>query len=173
MTYGVVNAHGGTIDITSQPGRGTTVKLRFPRISPPVHIETAQETARPLKLRKILLVDDEEDVRFLMTRMLKKAGVGEVETAASGEDAMKKFLPGELPDVLILDQNMPGMTGVQLMARVRDRYPDLPILFSSGQPDIEAWEILKQPKVGVISKPFTMEEIQAKLAEISLKPWIS
>ena len=170
MTYGVIQAHGGTIEIASQPGQGTTVKLGFPRISAPVHMETAREPAQPLKLRKVLLVDDEEDVRFLMTRMLKKAGVGEVETAASGEEAMSRLLPGELPDALILDQNMPGMTGVQLMARVRARYPDLPILFSSGQPDIESWEILKQPAVRVISKPFTMEEIQAKLAEISLKP---
>ena len=62
---------------------------------------------------------------------------------------------------------MPGMTGVQLMARVRDRYPDLPILLSSGQPDIESWEILKQPKVSVISKPFTLKEIQAKLVQFS------
>jgi two-component system nitrogen regulation response regulator GlnG len=99
--------------------------------------------------------------------MLKKAGVGAVETAASGEEALEKLLSGELPDVLILDQNMPGMRGDQLMARVRDRYSDLPILFSSGQPDIESWAILNQPKVALISKPFTMDEIQAKLAQFA------
>ena len=167
MTYGVIKAHGGTIEIVSQPSQGTAVKLRFPSIPTPVQGGTAHEPAPSLKLRQVLLVDDEEDVRFLMTRMLKKAGVGEVETAASGEEALEKLLPGGLPDVLILDQNMPGMTGVQLMARVRDRYPDLPILLSSGQPDIESWEILKQPKVSVISKPFTLKEIQAKLVQFS------
>jgi CheY-like chemotaxis protein len=167
MTYGVVKAHCGTIDITSQPGQGTTVKLRFPRIPAPVRVETVKVPALPLRLRKVLLVDDEEDVRFLMGRMLKKASIGVVETAASGEEALEKLLPGVLPDVLILDQNMPGMTGVQLMAKVRDRYPDMPILFSSGQPDIESWEILKQPRVAVISKPFTVDEIQAKLAQFS------
>jgi len=167
MTYGVVKAHGGTIDITSQPGLGTTVKLRFPRIPAPVHVKAVTPLAPPLNLRKITLVDDEGDVRFLMTRMLKKAGVGEVETAASGEEALEKLLSGELPDVLILDQNMPGMTGLQLMAKVRDKYPYLPILFSSGQPDIESWEILKQPRVAVISKPFTMEEINVKLAQFA------
>jgi CheY-like chemotaxis protein len=116
---------------------------------------------------KVFLVDDDEDIRLLMTRMLKKAGVGAVETAASGEEALEKLLSGELPDVLILDQNMPGMRGDQLMARVRDRYSDLPILFSSGQPDIESWAILNQPKVALISKPFTMDEIQAKLAQFA------
>jgi CheY-like chemotaxis protein len=165
--YGVVKAHGGAIDITSQPGQGTTVKIRFPRIPAPLQAETVHEPALPLKLRKVLLVDDEGDVRFLMTRMLRKAGAGEVVTAASGEEALENLLSGELPDVLILDQNMPGMKGVQVMAQVRDRYPDLPILFSSGQPDIEGWEALKQPRVAVISKPFTMDEIQAKLAEFA------
>jgi PAS domain S-box-containing protein len=168
MTYGVVKAHGGTIDIASQQSMGTTVKLRFPGIPAPVQIEvSAHEPVLTNKPRKVLLVDDEEDVRFLMTRMLKKAGAGEVETAASGEEALEKLLPGELPDVLILDQNMPGMTGVQLMERVRGLYPNLPILFSSGQPDIESWAFLKQPNVAVISKPFTMREIQAKLAEFA------
>lgn len=125
------------------------------------------EPAPPFRLRNVLLVDDEEDVRFLMARMLKKAGVGAVETASSGEEALEMLRSGELPDVLILDQNMPGMTGDQVLARVRDRYPDLPILFSSGQPDIESWAILKQPKVAVIPKPFTMQEIMAKLGQFA------
>jgi len=54
---------------------------------------------------------------------------------------------------------------VQVLAAVRDLYPDLPILISSGQPDIESWDDFKQPRVSVISKPFTMEEIQVKLAQ--------
>jgi len=167
VAYGVIKAHGGTIEIASNPGLGSTVKLRFPQIPAPTRTEPFLTPAQPLELRRVLLVDDEEDVRFLMARMLKKAGVSEVETAASGEEALGKMLPGERLDVLILDQNMPGMTGVQLMAKVRDRYPDLPILFSSGQPDIENWESLKQPRVGVIAKPFTMEEIQEKLTRFT------
>jgi PAS domain S-box-containing protein len=169
MTYGVIKAHGGSIDIASQPGQGTIVKLRFPRIPAPVESEPefANAPAPSLGSMKVFLVDDDEDIRLLMTRMLKKAGVGAVETAASGEEALEKLLSGELPDVLILDQNMPGMRGDQLMARVRDRYSDLPILFSSGQPDIESWAILNQPKVALISKPFTMDEIQAKLAQFA------
>jgi len=170
MTYGVVKAHGGTIDIASKVGMGTTVRLLFPRVATPISKETVDVPAPTLKLKRVLLVDDEEDVRFLMTRMLRTAGIEEVETTSTGEEALETLLEGELPDVLILDQNMPGITGVQLMARVRDRYPDLPILFSSGQPDIESWEILKQRRVAVISKPFTMEEILAKLAQFAHGP---
>jgi CheY-like chemotaxis protein len=164
IVHGVVKAHGGAIDIASQPGQGTSVRIRIPRIPAPV-AEQAPRAALPVpRLGKVLLVDDEEDVRFLMARMLTRAGVDQVETAAGGEEALSLLRPGRLPDLIILDQNMPGMSGVQVLERVRGLYPDLPVLFSSGQPGIETWERLRQPRVAVISKPFTMDEIQAKLA---------
>jgi|GEM_PF-3970437 signal transduction histidine kinase len=170
VTYGVVKAHGGSIDLASRPGQGTTVKLRFPRIPTPPEREAVPHPAPPLAFRKLLLVDDEEAVRFLMTRMLRKAGAGLVATAASGAEALEQLLAGDLPDVLILDQNMPGMTGTQVMAEVRSRHPELPILISSGQPDIENWACFRKPRMGVISKPFTLGEIQAKLAQFAGGP---
>jgi CheY-like chemotaxis protein len=170
VTYGGVKAHGGSIDLASRPGQGTTVKLRFPRIPAPPQREAVPQPAAPLAFRKILLVDDEEDVRFLMTRMLRKAGADQVATAASGAEALEQLLAGDLPDVLILDQNMPGMTGAQVMTEVRSRHPELPILISSGQPDIENWACFQKPRMGVISKPFTLGEIQAKLAQFAGGP---
>jgi len=172
MTYGVVKAHGGSIDISSQPGQGTAVKLRFPRIPAPIRIEpgpVVPPSPAPASV-KVFLVDDDEDVRFLMARMLKKAGVCQVKTFSGGEEVLWHLRSGESADLVILDQNMPGMNGVEVMARIREQYSEMPILISSGQPGIEAWADFKQPRIGVISKPFTMEEIQAKLAEISLKP---
>ncbi|MDR3669599.1 MAG: response regulator [Holophaga sp.] len=112
--------------------------------------------------RKVLLVDDDEDVRFLMGRMLKKAGVLHVATAAGGEDALAS-LAVDLPDLVILDQNMPGMSGVQALGRIRELHPDLPVLFSSGQPDLHEWGALEQERVAVIAKPFTVADIQARL----------
>jgi PAS domain S-box-containing protein len=169
MTYGMVKAHGGTIAIVSQPGQGTTVTLRFPRIPAPVEGETVKAAPPVLAAMKVFLVDDDEDVRFLMTRMLKKAGVRQVKVFPGGKDALESLPSGELPDLIILDQNMPGLTGVQTMELIRNVHMDLPILISSGQPDIEAWDCFKQPKVGVISKPFTLDEIQAKLAQFVLE----
>ena len=167
MTYGVITAHGGSIDLASQPGQGTTVTLRFPRIQPPAPNEPVKAAAPALGGLNVFLVDDDEDVRFLMTRMLKKAGVRQVKTFSGGEAAVRSLGSGERPDLVILDQNMPGMNGIQTMAKVRAMLPEMPILISSGQPDIEDWDEFKGPLVSVLSKPFTMEEIQAKLGRFA------
>ena len=95
--------------------------------------------------------------------MLRKAGVAQVETVSSGQEALDCLRPGELPSLVILDQNMPGLSGTQTMARIRTRHPGLPILISSGQPGLEEWAEFRQPGVDVISKPFTLGEIQDKL----------
>jgi CheY-like chemotaxis protein len=59
------------------------------------------------------------------------------------------------------------MNGAQTMERIRRLHPDLPILISSGQQDIEELECFKRPRVAVISKPFTLDEIQAKMAQFA------
>lgn len=166
MTYGVVKAHGGSIDIASQPGQGTTVRLRFPRISAPVQAGSAAPAAPSLGAMTVFLVDDDGDVRFLMTRMLKQSGMRQVKTFAGGAEVLDHLRSCDPPDLIILDQNMPGLNGVQTLERIRDLNLDIPVLISSGQPDIQTWDDFKQPRVAVISKPFTLEEIQIKLAQL-------
>jgi CheY-like chemotaxis protein len=165
MCHGVIKAHGGTLDLASEPGRGTRVKLRLPRIAEPApgpEASPAQATAP----RDVLLVDDDPDVRFLMVRMLEKAGVHHARAVPGGAEALDLLRSGELPDLVILDQNMPGMDGAETLARIRSMRPDLPVLISSGHPGIETRDCFRQPKVAVISKPFTMDEILAKLAQL-------
>jgi CheY-like chemotaxis protein len=172
MTHGTVKAHGGTMSISSQPGLGTTVKLRFPRIPAPAQSETVKPPSLsvPLDSMKVLLVDDEESVRSLVTLMLKEAGVHQVKAFSGGKKALESLRAGELPDIVILDQNMPGMDGIQAMIEIRKLHPDLPILIASGQPGIEQWECFRQPRLGVITKPFSVEEIQAKLGHFACQP---
>ena len=169
MTHGVIKAHGGTLEISSVVGQGTIVKLRLPRIPAPAQEETISEapasTLRPLN---VLLVDDDEDVRFLTARMLKNAG-HQIKTVAGGEEALGSLDVGPLPDLIILDQNMPRMNGIQTMEKIRALHLEMPILISSGQPGIEGWDCFKRPNVVVISKPFEMDELLAKLAKMSLK----
>ena len=74
MTRGVVKAHGGNLEISSVPGQGTTVKILLPRIHSSAVIPTSKAPAPSLGSLSVLLVDDDEDVRFLVARMLKNAG---------------------------------------------------------------------------------------------------
>ena len=167
MAYGVMKAHGGTLEIASHPGQGTSVKLRFPRIPAPVTNEIVNTPTPSLASMNVYLVGDDEDVRFLMPRILKQAGVLQVKTFPGGEAVLEALHSGEVPDLIILDQNMPGLNGIQTMERIRDQHPEMPILISSGQPGIADWDCFKQPKFGVIPKPFTMEEILAKLGQFA------
>ena len=126
--------------------------------------DVAGASAGAPEIRRILLVDDDEDVLILTSRMLRATGL-ELATAASGEEALQKLGAGGLPDLVILDQAMPGMDGIQTLAKIREKHPGLPVLISSGWPDIHGWACFKQPHVGVISKPFTVEEVMDKLKQ--------
>jgi CheY-like chemotaxis protein len=168
MTYGVIKDHGGTMDISSAPGQGTTVTLRLPRIAAPSRSERSCAPAPSLGAMKVLLVDDDEDVRILTERMLRNAAVRQVRSVSGGEEALASLRSGDTPDLVILDQNMPGLDGVQTLALIREIHPALPILISSGQPGIQDWECFKTRNVFVISKPYSMDEILAKLAQVAL-----
>ena len=145
----------------------------FPRVpaEPPAGLKAAAApggTPAPLPVPKqVLLVDDDPDVTFLMSRMLKRSGVLQVAIASGGEAALASLGAGDLPDLVILDLNMPGMSGVQTLGRIRERHPRLPVLVSSGQADIQDWPGLDQPNVAVIGKPFTLGEIQEHLARFA------
>ncbi|MDP2791885.1 MAG: response regulator, partial [Rectinemataceae bacterium] len=144
VAYGVVKANGGSMEISSNPGRGTSVRLRISRIPVPIQKEDIQVPDFFPVIRNVLLVDDDEDVRFLVDLMLEKAGF-KVFTVRGGEEALESLRAGTVPDLVILDQNMPGMNGIQTMERIRVLYPDLPILISSGQPYIQDWPCFKRP----------------------------
>lgn len=119
---------------------------------------------------KVFLVDDDEDVGFLATRVLKKGGVRQVNTFTGGEAIIQHLRSGDCPDLVILDQNMPGMNGIQTLGLIRQMYPEMLVLISSGESSLHELVEFKQPRVGVISKPFTIKEIQTKLEQLAHGP---
>jgi PAS domain S-box-containing protein len=133
--YGVVADVGGTITLESQPGEGTVVRVRLPAgdvvDAPPERTERATR-APGGSSRRILVVEDEDGVRDIVSRILTKAGY-EVSAAADPQEALKACLDSSMHvDVLLSDVIMPGMSGTQLAAELRRSRPDLPVLFMSG-----------------------------------------
>jgi two-component system response regulator (stage 0 sporulation protein F) len=91
--------------------------------------------------KRILLVDDEEGIQLLYREEFEEEGF-EVTTAYNGEEALEQFSQ-ELPDLVILDINMPGMNGIEVLRRMKEINPNLPVILSSAYPeykqDLSTW----------------------------------
>jgi PAS domain S-box-containing protein len=168
IAHGVVKAHGGTMEITSTPGHGTAVKLRFPRHIVPTRETLALMPPQTLGVSKVLVVDDEEEVRGVLAKMLQLAGASEVKTVASGQEALVSMDSGDIPDLIILDHNMPGLNGTQTLALIKVGHPDMPVIIASGELGIEGRDVFNQKNVGFITKPFRFDEIRAVFAKMGV-----
>lgn len=164
MVYGVAKAHGGTLDIRSQVGEGTTITLTFPALG--AQAEAAQAgaskpaVAGPLR---VLLVDDDDLIRSSVPDMLESLG-HEVDSVASGLEAIHRLERGRPYDVVLLDMNMPGLNGLETLARLRLLDPDLPVIISSGYLEGEVESLLLgDPAISFLAKPFSLQELQKKL----------
>jgi two-component system cell cycle sensor histidine kinase/response regulator CckA len=130
--YGIVTLSRGTVEIDSAPGAGATFTVTLPRIAPPA-ITEEEATPSPGRVGgRILVVEDEQQVRAISARMLRDAGY-EVLEAGGGEQALR-LLEQEGPevDLLLTDVVMPRLSGPELAARARALQPRLGVLFCSG-----------------------------------------
>jgi PAS domain S-box-containing protein len=166
MAYGTVKAHGGTLDISSQVGQGTRVRLQFPRLAAPVRAEPGSRPSRRPRALRVLLVDDDELVRFATVGLLELAGC-QATAVAGGAAALESLRSCAPPDLVLLDLNMPAMDGKETLQGIRALQPDLPVIIVSGQPGVQDWEGFKQPHVGVVTKPFTVEELLDAMARLA------
>jgi CheY-like chemotaxis protein len=167
--YGIMKAHGGYIDVESKKGTGTTFFLYLPaseetigeETHPVAPIETGKET--------ILLVDDEEIILDVGEALLTSLGYT-VLTAHGGNEALailRSTLPSSPPDLVILDMIMPGMGGGETYDRMKELFPSLKVLLSSGYSiDGQAKEILKRGCNGFLQKPFTLAEVAKAIREV-------
>jgi CheY-like chemotaxis protein/two-component sensor histidine kinase len=167
--YGTVRAHGGSVEIESRSGEGTTILLRLPGNLDPsreVAPSTGGEPQTPGRHHRILLVDDERIILESIPAMLKAIG-HTVETATLGEEALGRPDLCLGFDLVILDHNMPGLTGVETLRQLRSRCPELPVIFSTGFMDAKTEALLAGiPQVWVLKKPYSILEIQKTLSHI-------
>ena len=135
MVLGFMEQSGGTIQVFSEPNVGTTFKLFFKASTE--EIPTAEaKTRKSQNLRgdhqKILVAEDDKAILPILVKILKKAGYG-VTAATSGDEALELFEADPTIDLLLTDIMMPGsLQGIALSGAIRERAPDLPVIFMSG-----------------------------------------
>ena len=163
MVHGLALQLGGELSIRSQLGLGTTIELYLPQAA----VAPSQQARPPADVKapgagagRILLVDDELSVRSTTADMLRELGY-EVREAADAAAALRE-LEAYLPDFVITDHLMPGMTGTELAHLVSERLPQVPTLIVSGYADIEGLS----PHLPRLTKPFRQHELAASLASL-------
>src|SRR5207244_1326689 len=125
--------------------------------SPPPWWNSSIVGTMPMTEKTILYVDDEPDIRLIVEMALRLKAEFEVHGADSGQEALDLLRNGLKPDLILVDVMMPGLTGPDLLARVRENpdTKDLPVVFVTArarQQDVEQY--IQQGAQGVITKPF-------------------
>jgi PAS domain S-box-containing protein len=172
--YGIVKQSGGSIWIYSEPDKGTTFKIYFPREEAALSEEDAsRRPAVPAAegTETILIAEDEPSLRALSARILEKYGY-EVITAESATDALRIVgRNGRRFDLLLTDLIMPELNGAALAERVQQLVPGIRVLFMSGYADdVVTKNGVLQPGAPFLEKPFTANELAAKVRELLDQP---
>jgi two-component system cell cycle sensor histidine kinase/response regulator CckA len=176
--YGIVQQSGGHLTVESTLGVGTSFHLYFPQVSEEdaraaaeaaVLMPKFNETRAPADLAgqgHILFVEDEDDVRLMAARTLRKRGYNVVE-AGDGEEALEILEDDEISfDLMISDVVMPGMDGPTLLKRGKEALGDARIIFISGYAQEDFSELLAEhPDVSFLPKPFGLKELAEKVKE--------
>ena len=176
--YGIVQQSGGHLTVESEVGVGTSFRMYFPEVDPEKARAAAEAAAlAPVKQEKrvpsdlagqgnILFVEDEDNVRTIAAKTLRKRGYNVLE-ACDGEEALELLDEATEPfDLLISDVVMPGVDGPTLLKRGKEKLGDARIVFISGYAEEDFSDLLAEhPDVSFLPKPFTLTQLAQKVKE--------
>jgi len=180
--YGIVQQSGGYLAVDSELGKGTTFTVYLPEADPDLAEADAAPVAKAAVLKpkapsdlagsgSILFVEDEDSVRIIAAKTLRKRGYTVTE-ACDGEEAFEIIEEADSPfDLMISDVVMPGMDGPTLLKKARSMLKETRIVFISGYAEEEFSELLaEEPDVTFLPKPFTLvqlaEKVKQQIAEV-------
>ncbi len=158
--YGCVTNHGGAIDVSSQPGAGSTFSVRLPTSDQPVATPDAPPAPLIRGAGRILVVEDEDAVRDLLDQALRRLGY-ETILCADGLAAEAVFREqADGIDLVILDLVMPRLGGAETFARLHAIASDVPVIIASGFSQNEAVEALRRAgAAGFLAKPYQLGQL--------------
>jgi two-component system, cell cycle sensor histidine kinase and response regulator CckA len=166
MVYGLVKQQQGYIDIWSEPGKGTIVNLYFPKAAPGAPATALGSSSTPIGGDEtILLIEDDDNLRSTTRRVLERLGY-RVMIARDGTEGIALYRENpELFDLVFSDTVMPGMTGPEVYHAIREENSAIPFVLASGYDDREVRSIHVPEPLTLFRKPWTIEELDAKVRE--------
>jgi PAS domain S-box-containing protein len=167
---GIVRSHHGFIDLKSELGRGTTFRVHYPTTADTPAPTEAKDGANGIKAartnQRILVIDDEESLQAVLGGFLAALGFS-YDSALDGPAAVN--LVRENPDAyagVLLDLTMPRMSGVEVLAELRQISETLPVIIMSGYAEQEVGRLVSDGRcTGFLSKPFRLRQLAEKLSE--------
>ncbi len=165
--YGIVKSYKGYIAVTSEVGKGTSVRIYLPASDRKKNNELEEKVAIDHGKGTVLLVDDEVAMLEIEAEMISTLGY-EVLPVDNGREAIDIFAAKrDQIDLVILDMIMPGMNGTDVFARLREINPDIRVLLSSGYSlDNRVEKFIKNGFRGILQKPFSIEKLSIKIKEV-------
>ena len=168
VTHSIIQRHCGTIDVKSQPGRGTTFFIRLPMDPTKAAAAGAEPAATVIDLSKsmaepsILVVDDDAVVCQMLAQFLVDNGY-QVTTACTGTEALRLAHEAS-PDLVLLDLRMPGMNGQECLQQLKALHPDLPVVMVTAVDDeAMAEHCLAAGAVEYLVKPISLGYLRTVL----------
>lgn len=165
--YGIIEGHGGYIDVDSAEGRGTTFNIYLQASEKKIEKPLAPPDRIIGGTGTVLLVDDERMVLELGMQLLEKLGYTVIQ-AKGGREAVEiyKASPDSI-DLVILDMIMPDMGGSETFDRMKEINPDVKVILSTGySADGRATEIMERGCDGLLQKPYTIGDLSASIEEV-------
>ncbi len=164
VSHSIIQNHDGTIHVESEKGKGTTFIITLP-IAESIKIkkksktgETAVKESIKIKKLNILVVDDEKEITDYLSGIFKKVDHNNAVVVNSGRKALSAFRRKSF-DLVFLDMLLPDMNGEEIFKEMKKISPRIPVIFISGQIDIERNKIKQKGAYAFLQKPFDIDEI--------------
>ena len=165
--YGIVTQNRGFINVYSEPGHGTVFRINLPRLADQVDGASGQEQPAPALSGTVLLVEDEEMLLWLATKLLEELGFSVIQAPGPREAIAICEDPALNLDLILTDVVMPEMNGSEMVAKIKQTRPDQKVLFMSGytSDDVVQRGILEQG-MQYIQKPLDLRNLGEKIGRI-------
>ncbi len=171
VVHGIVSRLGGAVEVETQVGKGSTFRVYFPRLERAPAPESAEDREIPSGKERILFVDDEKQIIQVGKRLLEHLGY-QVTAKDSSVEALNAFqAEAEAYDLVITDQTMPQLTGVELAAEMMHLRKDIPIILCTGYSEVVSAEQAKE--LGIreyLLKPIVARDLARAIRRVLDQP---